>query len=103
VAQSPHPSAGLCSSPRGEQPGATVALGASSSSAVEVRVHGLADTPGFWLTLTYRDVAGKEWVTKARYVLDRDRYEDLTINTQAEGAYGLREDSELVKPVPSDG
>ncbi len=83
----------------GEQPGATVALGASSSSAVEMQVPGLADLTGFWLSLTYDDVAGKGWITKARYVPDHNRYEDLTVNTQKEGAYGLRQGSQLVNLV----
>jgi hypothetical protein len=55
--------------------------------------------PDYWLTLTYEDVARKGWITKARFVGSEDRYTDLTINTQEEGAYGLRKDSELLKPV----
>jgi hypothetical protein len=42
----------------------------------------LADVPGFWLTLTYEDVAGKGWITKARYIANGNRYEDVTVNAQ---------------------
>jgi hypothetical protein len=83
----------------GEQPGAAAALGASSRIAVAITIPGLSAVTGFWLTITYSDVAGKGWLTKARYVLDLDRYADLVLNSQAEGAYGLRQDAELVKPV----
>jgi hypothetical protein len=72
---------------------------ASGSVVPIVGVHGLRDVPGFWLTLTYEDVAGKGWITKARYIKTRDRYEDLTVNTLDEGAYGLRQDRQLLKPV----
>jgi hypothetical protein len=64
---------------------------ASGSVVPVIRVHGLAGLPGFWLTLTYEDVAGKGWITKARYIKTLRRYEDLTVNTLDEGAYGLRE------------
>jgi hypothetical protein len=72
---------------------------ASGSVVPLIRVHGLAGLTSFWLTLTYEDVAGKGWITKARYIKTLSRYEDLTVNTLDEGAYGLRKDSELLKPV----
>ncbi len=81
----------------GMEPGVVAGIRASSSLPVIVKIGGLADVPGFWLTLTYEDVAGKGWITKARYIPTGARYEDVTINTLEEGAYGLRRDSELVK------
>jgi hypothetical protein len=83
----------------GMEPAALAGIKASGSVAPIIKIHGLADVPGFWLTLTYEDVAGKGWITKARYIATDRRYSDVTVNTQAEGAYGLRKDSELVKPV----
>jgi hypothetical protein len=83
----------------GMEPAVLAGIKASGSVAPIIRIHGLADVPGFWLTLTYEDVAGKGWITKARYIATDRRYTDVTVNTQAEGAYGLRKDSELVKPV----
>ncbi len=85
----------------GMEPGVAAGIRASSSLPVIIKIRGLADVPGFWLTLTYEDVAGKGWVTKARHVASEGRYTDLTINTQEEGAYGLRGDRELVKFVRS--
>jgi hypothetical protein len=84
----------------GQTPGTVMGLKASGSVSVDIAIRGLTGIPGFWLTLTYEDVAGKAWITKARYMPSRDRYADLTFNTQAEGAYGLKQDTELVKPVP---
>jgi hypothetical protein len=48
--------------------------------APTIRVHGLTGLTGFWLTLTYEDVAGRAWVTKARYIKTRGRYEDVTVD-----------------------
>jgi hypothetical protein len=76
---------------------------ASGSVVPMIGVHGLSGLPGFWLTLTYEDVAGKGWLTKARFIASLGRYEDLTINTQAEGAYGLKRERQLLKPVPLRG
>ena len=61
-------------------------------------IRGAADVPGFWLTLTYEDVAGKGWITKARYIATDRHYTDVTVNTQEEGPYGLRRDRALLKP-----
>jgi hypothetical protein len=83
----------------GMEPAALAGIKASGSVAPIIKIHGLADVPGFWLTLTYEDVAGKGWITKARYIATDRRYSDVTVNTQAEGAYGLRKDSDLMKPV----
>ncbi len=55
----------------------------------------------YWLTIAYQDVAGKDWITQAHYSADDERYEDVTFNTQADGPYGLKKDTDLVKPVLS--
>lgn len=80
---------------------AITALRADGRTVVEVESGQKDDLrlPDYWLTLTYEDVAQKGWITKAHFVGSEDRYTDLTINTQEEGAYGLRKDSELLKPV----
>jgi hypothetical protein len=39
--------------------------------------------PGFWLTLTYEDVAGKGWITQARYIATDRRYTDVTVRNAA--------------------
>ena len=85
--------------PGPQTPAAATGLGVGILAPLEIKLHGVRGVSGFWLTLTYEDVAGKGWITKARYIPDRDRYEDLTINTQAEGPYALKQDAELVKPV----
>lgn len=59
---------------------------ALGSVAPVIRVGGeIAKTPDFRLTLAYEDVAGKRWVTRARYTAYPvlSRYEDLTISTAA--------------------
>jgi hypothetical protein len=83
----------------GMKPAVLAGIKASGSVAPIIKIHGLADVPGFQLTLTYEDVAGKGWITQALYVATDRRYMDVTVNTQEEGPYGLRKDSELVKPV----
>jgi hypothetical protein len=83
----------------GMEPAVLTGIKASGSVAPIVKIRGLADVPGFWLTLTYEDVAGKGWITKARFIATTRRYTDVTVNTQAEGPYGLKQDAELVKPV----
>jgi hypothetical protein len=85
----------------GEHPGVAAALGTSSRIAVCIGIPGLASLTGFSLTVTYRDVAGKEWLTDARYVLDLDRYTDLTLSSQEDGANRPRQDAESVKPAIS--
>jgi hypothetical protein len=89
--------------PGPQTPASAAGLGVGVVMPLEIKLHGIRGVSGFWLTLTYSDVAGKGWITKARYVPDRERYEDVTINTQAEGPYGLKSDAELVKPVPAGG
>lgn len=83
----------------GMEPAVLAGIKAAGSVAPVIKIGGLAEVPGFWLTLTYEDVAGKGWITKARYIATVRRYADVTVNTQEEGAFGLRRDSELVKPV----
>lgn len=69
----------------GPQRSALVAgLGIGVLMPLEIKLHGVRGVSGFWLALTYSDVAGKRWITKARYVPDRRRYEDVTIHTHAE-------------------
>jgi hypothetical protein len=64
----------------GPQRSALVAgLGIGVLMPLEIKLHGLGRVSGFWITLTYEDVAGSTWATKARYVPDHERYEDVTI------------------------
>jgi hypothetical protein len=83
----------------GEQPGAAMALRSSSRILMEARIHGLTGITGFRLTLSYRDVAGKKWITRAKYVPDRDRYEDLAMMTVDQGALW---DAPRPKPSPEN-
>jgi hypothetical protein len=83
----------------GIEPAVLSGIRASGTVMPIIRINGLADVPGFWLTLTYDDVAGKGWITKARYIQTHTRYEDVTVNTQKEGVYGLRQNRDLINPV----
>ncbi|MGA2164197.1 MAG: hypothetical protein ABSH36_06980 [Solirubrobacteraceae bacterium] len=66
----------------GMEPAVLAGIKASGSVAPIIKIRGLAEVPGFWLTLTYEDVSGKGWITKARYIANGNRYEDVTVNTQ---------------------
>jgi hypothetical protein len=46
---------------------------------LEVELHGVADVPGFSLSLVYKDVAGKGWWTFTRWLPDLGRYENVSI------------------------
>ena len=46
---------------------------------LEVELHGVADVPGFSLSLVYEDVAGKGWWTFTRWLPDLGRYEDVSV------------------------
>lgn len=69
----------------GMKPAALAGIRASGSVAPIVKIHGLADVPGFQLVLTYEDVAGKGWITRALYVATDRRYTDVTVRAQKEG------------------
>lgn len=69
----------------GAKPAALAGIRASGSVAPIVKVHGLADVPGFQLVLTYEDVAGKGWITRALYVATDRRYTDVTVGAQEKG------------------
>ncbi len=87
--------------PRGPQKAGTAAgIGVSEVVPLEIEFSNLVEVSDYELTLTYEDVADKGWLTVGRWNADDGRYTDLTINTQKEGTYGLRQDAELVKPVP---
>jgi hypothetical protein len=79
--------------------------GLGKDELVPLQIHApyLKEHSNFELTITYDDVAGKGWLTVGRWNVDEGRYTDLTFNTQAEGPYGLKQDGELVKPVPPGG
>lgn len=82
--------------------GAVAGLGVGGLVPVEVGVPALGGVPSFEARITYRDVAGKEWLTVSRYMVPRARYEDLAINPLSEGDYGLR--GRLpIQPVPHRG
>jgi hypothetical protein len=55
------------------------AIGADELTPLEVDLPGVADVPGFGLSLVYEDVAGKSWWTFTRWIPDLGRYEDVTI------------------------
>jgi phosphotransferase system HPr-like phosphotransfer protein len=64
----------------GRQPlGGLTGIGVSGVISLEVAIHDLSDVPGFKLTLTYDDVAGKGWRTVARWIADHGRWEDIAI------------------------
>lgn len=63
-----------------QQPlGVVTGVGASEVMSLEIALDDLSDVPGFTLTLTYDDVAGKGWRTVARWIADRGRYEGVAI------------------------
>jgi hypothetical protein len=64
----------------GMTPANVAGIKTSDSVAPIVRINGLADVPGFQLMLTYEDVAGKGWVTRALYVATDRSYTDVTVN-----------------------
>jgi hypothetical protein len=47
----------------------------------EIEIPNLGGLPGFDLRVTYSDVAGKQWVTVAKYVDLDDRYTGMSIRT----------------------
>jgi hypothetical protein len=65
----------------GMEPAVLTGIKASGSVAPIVKIRGLADVPGFSLTLTYEDVAGKSWITKSRFIVTARRYTDIAVNT----------------------
>lgn len=81
--------------------GPLVAIGAGSLTVAEVPISGsgMSGVPSFLLRLTYADVAGRQWVTTVRYLFPRERYDNLDLRSGHEGSYGLKQDTELVKPA----
>ena len=61
--------------------GEVTGIGVSEVIDLEIAIHDLSDVPGFKLTLTYDDVAGKGWLTVARWIADHGRYEGLAIRS----------------------
>jgi hypothetical protein len=55
------------------------AIGADEMTPLEVELPGVADVPGFSLSLLYDDVAGKGWWTFTRWLPDLGRYENVAI------------------------
>ena len=43
-------------------------IGKAQSTAIEIRAQGWTEGASFDATVRYRDVAGKEWETVARYL-----------------------------------
>jgi hypothetical protein len=70
----------------GMKPAVLAGIKASGSVAPIIKIRGLADVPGFHLTLTYEDVAGKGWTTEAVYGATERRYADVTVDAQADSA-----------------
>jgi hypothetical protein len=58
------------------------AIGSEEMTPLEVELHGVADVPGFSLSLVYEDVAGKGWWTFTRWLPDLGRYENVSIEEQ---------------------
>lgn len=40
----------------------------------------LTGIPNYWLTVTYEDVAGKDWITRAHYSAVGERYEEVKVD-----------------------
>lgn len=64
-------------------PGTVTGIGKNETAPIEIFSHGWEATWNFELAVTYTDVAGESWTTKARYLSDRERYEDVAINRLA--------------------
>jgi hypothetical protein len=64
----------------GMKPAVVAGIKSSEAVAPIITIHGLADVPGFHLTLTYEDVSGKGWITQAVYVAMQRRYSEVTVD-----------------------
>jgi hypothetical protein len=68
-----------------QTPGTVAGLGQDQTVPIEIRAHGWEERWNFQLRLVYEDVADKRWSTVGRYLAATGQYQDVTINTQAEG------------------
>jgi hypothetical protein len=59
--------------------GQVTGIGVSEVMSLEIAIQDLSDVPGFTLTLTYDDVAGRGWRTVAGWIAEHGRYERLAI------------------------
>jgi hypothetical protein len=62
--------------------GEVTGIGVSEVISLEITTRDLSDVPGFTLTITYDDVAGKRWRTVAGWIADHGRYEGLAISSR---------------------
>jgi hypothetical protein len=80
-----NPEGGWSGAPTGQQtPGLAAGAGVSERIFLEVQLSNVGDVPGFELTLLYRDVADKAWMTVSRWIPDRERYEDVAISREGD-------------------
>jgi hypothetical protein len=71
---------GRTDAPSAPQPlGEVTGIGVAGVTRLEVVIHHLEEVPDFKLTLTYGDMAGKQWRTFASWIADRGRYDGLAI------------------------
>ena len=77
--RSPDPRLGPITDPR--PLGAVTGMCMSEVMGLEAAINGLGEVPSFKLTLAYRDIAGKEWLTVATWVAENGRYVDLSIRS----------------------
>lgn len=63
----------------GMRPAVLAGIKTSGVVAPIVKIQGLGEVPGFQLTVTYEDVAGKSWITQALYIVTEGRYTDVTV------------------------
>jgi hypothetical protein len=59
--------------------GAITGLGVNHRLPVEFPADGLGTVPDFEITIAYRDVAGRLWQTRARYMAGQHRYYDISV------------------------
>jgi hypothetical protein len=67
--------------PGTQKPAAAAGLGSGVLMPLEIGLERVTGLSGFWLSMIYSDVAGKRWVTSARFIPARGRYEDVTIES----------------------
>jgi hypothetical protein len=65
---------------RVQMPALIAGLKSGGSVAPFILVDNLSTLTSFWLSLMYEDVAGKGWITEARFMKVRGRYEDIVVN-----------------------
>ncbi len=70
--------------------GVAPGIGVSVTVPVEIEIPTLQEVPSFEVWVTYGDVAERRWLTVARYVHSRGRYEEDSIKTLVEDGQPVR-------------